>query len=506
MNTLNIIKSSLIGVMIILFLSTSANNITIDSLKVIGAVASTTKQIEFKIGWAMSWRMITQPSNHDAVWVFVKYKDCGSNRWSHVKLNPNAAAHSADFPLEVWADTSVQAGKIDSNGVFVRLSRPDTSCTISNKKVTLEMVNLTPGEHDYRVFGIEMVYIPRSNFYLGDGGTNAEGNYYRFKSGNSDNPYQITKEFDTITWANTFGRLYSSGYVLNAAFNAIPATFPKGYAEIYCMKYEVSQGQYVDFLNTLTVDQAAERAYTGGTYRNSISGSWPNYASVTPDRANNYMCWSDLCAYLDWACLRPMTEMEYEKICRGPINPVKGEYAWGTSNIVNMNTIIMDATTSERCTDAIPGGYGPANYGWDAQQGPYRVGIFSNTASSRREAGASYYGVMEMTGNVDEQVICIYSALSPFNQGINFTRKLGDGELSFTPTPGYSNQGWTTETYTPATGVLYHGVMFRGGGSAAATGGWYIDALEVSSRVEPNTSWFFIYSRQPHTSGGRGVR
>ncbi|OFX68968.1 MAG: hypothetical protein A2X12_05545 [Bacteroidetes bacterium GWE2_29_8] len=493
MKTLNIIKSILIVIMATLFLSSSANNLTIDSVKVIGAAAATTKQIEFKIGWAMAWRMITQPSNHDAVWVFVKYKDCGSNRWTHVKLNPSAAAHSADFPLEVWADTSVQAGKIDSNGVFVRLSRPDTSCTISNKKVTLEMNNLAPGEHDYRVFGIEMVYIPRGNFYLGDGGaTNT------FKNGNTNNPFLVTKEFDTIQWANLLGRLYSSGNVLNVGLTAaIPAAFPKGYAEVYCMKYEVSQGQYVDFLNTISIDQAATRAYTGGLWRNTISGNWPNYASVTPDRANNYMCWADLCAYLDWACLRPMTEFEYEKICRGPINPVQGEFAWGTNLIQNMTTVVLDGTTAERCTDAIPGGYGAANYVWVAPQGPYRVGIFSSTTTSRREAGATYYGVMEMTGNIDENVISIYSGVAPFNQGVNFTRKLGNGELSFTPTPGYTTQtSWTNGTLPDGTGAADRGVMFKGGGcnSAAAN-------CQVSARLGG-----YNYNRAYNTGGGRGVR
>ena len=31
----------------------------------------------------------------------------------------------------------------------------------------------------------------------------------------------------------------------------IPSAYPKGYAAFYCMKYEVSEGQWVDFFNTL---------------------------------------------------------------------------------------------------------------------------------------------------------------------------------------------------------------------------------------------------------------
>ena len=54
----------------------------------------------------------------------------------------------------------------------------------------------------------------------------------------------------------------------------------------------------------------------------------------------NYMTWTDLLAYLDWSCLRPMTEFEYEKICRGPVYPVANEYAWG-----NQTYTLADANT-----------------------------------------------------------------------------------------------------------------------------------------------------------------
>ena len=30
-----------------------------------------------------------------------------------------------------------------------------------------------------------------------------------------------------------------------------------------------------------------------------------------------HISWSDMSAYLDWSGLRPMTELEYEKACRG---------------------------------------------------------------------------------------------------------------------------------------------------------------------------------------------
>ncbi|MEI6972831.1 MAG: hypothetical protein WCL44_15105, partial [bacterium] len=39
--------------------------------------------------------------------------------------------------------------------------------------------------------------------------------------------------------------------------------YPTGYDAFYCMKYELTQGQYVDFLNSLPPDVAAERAFVG---------------------------------------------------------------------------------------------------------------------------------------------------------------------------------------------------------------------------------------------------
>jgi hypothetical protein len=47
-----------------------------------------------------------------------------------------------------------------------------------------------------------------------------------------------------------------------------------------------------------------------------------------------YMCWADCATYADWAGLRPMTELEYEKSLRGPRVPEPeecGSSFWGGS-------------------------------------------------------------------------------------------------------------------------------------------------------------------------------
>ena len=98
------------------------------------------------------------------------------------------------------------------------------------------------------------------------------------------------------------------------------------------MKYEISQAQYAAFLSTLTSTQVSNRYSSSNynSYRNMITGTTGNYSSSLEDVACNYLTWMDGCAYADWAGLRPMTELEYEKACRGTSSPVAGEYAWGT--------------------------------------------------------------------------------------------------------------------------------------------------------------------------------
>src|SRR5208283_4202281 len=63
-----------------------------------------------------------------------------------------------------------------------------------------------------------------------------------------------------------------------------------------------------------------------GSANGSTDGEWI---------AMNYSYWLDAAAYAAWAGLRPYTELEYEKAARGPITPVNGEYAWGSTGITN---------------------------------------------------------------------------------------------------------------------------------------------------------------------------
>jgi len=238
---------------------------------------------------------------------------------------------------------------------------------------------------DIKVFAIEMVYVPQGSFALGSGGSfvGAWGSdgcgkqpFYLYPTTTAT--YPVTSE-NAITIGTSPGNLYyaaNEGYTPVPTYGGdqsgpIPAAFPKGFNAFYCMKYEISQQEYVDFLNSLTRIQQNTRTYTSlgvgvtsVTNRYVMSNSTTAYcrngircdATIPPSDpitfycdlngngiggesddgqciACNYLGGADFSAYLDWSGLRPMTELEFEKACRGTISPVANEYAWGTPYI-----------------------------------------------------------------------------------------------------------------------------------------------------------------------------
>lgn len=461
---------------------TYSNNVVISN---IGLVNDST--IKFDISWDNSWRTASPPYNHDAVWIFIKKKDCASSQWSHVDVNPNANLHSAGNPLEVYID-----GRDENNtakGVFIRRKE------IGYGNITTTTVNLrlnfpSVGEYDYKVSGIEMVQIPEGSYYLG--GSNSVGsiaavqNYVNattFESFKVTSENQLTKDTHIKQLNNTYPIL------------TVPAAFPKGFKEIYCMKYEISQAQFVEFTNCLTSDQAANHVFANAaTNALAITGVWPNRISPTPHRAMTGLTWKNFAAYLDWAALRPMSELEFEKICRGPLDPVKNEYAWGNNTLHETLTITNTGTETESVTN--PNGIGVANLGASTLGQPLRCGFAASPSTNRQTAGASYYGVMEMTGNATEIVVNIQVA-----QGTSYIPNIGDGEVSNLPYPGFANVvGWPS-----IAGSLseFPGIGLKGGG--------YQSSLVTATRkTQGEISNRYLIATDPATTntcnGGRGVR
>lgn len=443
-----------------------ANNLSITSI-----VQPNDSTLQFNISWENSWRTTTAPSNHDAVWIFIKKRECAASQWSHTDISGTTSDHVASSPLQVYLD-----GK-NNKGFFLRRSATGSG-NISNATVSVRLANAIPGQYDFKVLGIEMVYVPQGAFYVGDGGT---ANYQFYTDNSPTNPpYRVTSENAIPSGANSL-----AGYLVPTT--GVPAHFPKGYASFYCMKYEISQGQYADFINMLAYDQALNRYNAvSASYRNMLAGSWPLVSSTTPSRAMIDLSWDDLAAYLDWSALRPMTELEFEKVCRGTATYVLGEYAWGTGIITPASTIINDGTATEAITSPITAGGGIANYG-SSCGGVVRCGFAAKATTTRFQSGASYYGAMEMSGNAAERVISIDHP--------NFDGAVGDGELDVAPNAGFA----TVTSWIPTSSMGSYGIGYRGGD-------WY----NMPVYLETSNRYFIIFYNSFYNSyyntGGRGVR
>ena len=267
------------------------------------------------------------------------------------------------------------------------------------------------------------------------------------------------------------------------------------------MKYSITQQQYVDFLNTLTRPQQKQRtatdlstgitnvtniyvmsATTSPSYRNGIrcnttidaNASVTFYCDLNNNAvmnenddgqhiACNYLSWADGVAYAAWAGLRPMTETEYEKACRGTAVPVAGEYAWGTANITGATSITSSGASDEKANTGANCVYNNAT----AVQGPLRVGVFATATSSREASGATVYGIMEMSGNLWGRVVSLGSAA-----GRTFTGTNGNGQLNTLGNANISSWPGTNAVGSGLRGNHWKGTNFNAKISARDNGNY----------------------------------
>ncbi|MDP6952774.1 MAG: SUMF1/EgtB/PvdO family nonheme iron enzyme, partial [Alphaproteobacteria bacterium] len=425
--------------------------------------------VTFDLAWDWSWRAAWQvkPEQHggketlklenwDAAWVFVKFRKPGADGWKHAILSTDKAAHKAPTgaALDLGSTddgkrgigafvyrASKGHGANNWKGVSLRWLHPASSPDKSGNSAGTGAAKFDPSKVELKVLAVEMVRVPQCAFWLGDGTTkDVVGTFSR---GTGVEPFRITGEQAIGLGsedAQNLGTRDSDGMFAETPddFNRdrarrLPASFPKGYAGFYCMKYEVTQQQYVDYLNLLSYrDQCRAMALNkrqrnahmfggrakskvgtrfdpkaqGNTIEVEVPGVTPpstplvvdrksfvasasiehpgtpaRFKTSTPHVACNGDSQPQVAAYCAWAGLRPMTELEYEKACRGPLLPVANEYAWGTTDI--------DWTR-----------YHNGNKG-----APRRVGAFTTPESDRVQAGASYWGILDLSGNVLETTV-----------------------------------------------------------------------------------------------------
>ena len=457
--------------------------------------AAGTMSVQVDVAWENSWRIEGGAFNHDAAWVFLKYMVRG-DEWRHASLT-GVARTPTGSTVEVASD-----GK---GAMIYMAASGGTAVSYSDLELTWDYAADGLSDADtnrvaVRAFAVEMVYVPQNLFALGGVGTEGQ-RFYRVDANSSlRDPYTVASEA-AIAIGSAVGELYyEAGGQSGDQTGTLPADFPKGFASFYAMKYEVSQQQYVDFYNTLTASQQAALDLTGPTNKNSTAEVNRNAISLQeegsiastflPDLPVNYVRGVQALAFLDWAALRPMTELEFEKLCRGPIDAEANEYAWGSSGIYTDEYIISSAgTPNEAVANADRNGVGVANAVYaatvassTATQGPLRNGIFANGTEdfNRSETGGSFYGLMELSGNLGELVVTAGTA-----EGRAFTGNHGDGTLTASGT--HDVTGW------PATAA---GLGSRGGSYGDPTA-----RLTVADRATAAS-----YDAAIQYNGLRGVR
>lgn len=218
--------------------------------------------------------------------------------------------------------------------------------------------------------------------------------------------------------------------------------YPDGYAGIFVMKYEISQDQYVAFLNKLdpvqqrirsvgaALDEMNPGDFVFGQKRvrpsarngiilttrseNGSSFMFSNNLNQDTKYANqydgqtlacNFLSAEDMLAYADWIGLRPLSEMEYEKISRSPAAnyPFKGEYAWNSTFFAPITGVNNTGAREEQVDRSVNSrANANANDRNNRIGGPVRCGSFASGALDREMAGTSFWGIMELSGNLAE--------------------------------------------------------------------------------------------------------
>lgn len=505
-----------------------ANNISIQKVVITDTnKTAKTAAIRFNISWDNSWR---DEVNWDAAWIFVKFRRPQDSVWRYRHMTLSQTGNSTgsgsttmkfaipdDRKGAFYYRSGVGAGNVKMDSVKLFWNYAADSVTVIDSV-------------EVKVFATEMVYVPQGNFALGDGnGSQKTYNSFQIKSA-PNNFVTITDKWsplvnimvnindngiDDATLHKDGIRISGLGGLdINNDKVADFPDFPTGYRSFYCMKYPVTQGQYADMLNTLSLRDSTfpwmqyydttRLKKVNPKYKQALQNLDPFYSSIPndmqrhtilldsneakyfvsrPDRAFGRGQTNYYEAYSDWAAMRPMTEMEYEKAARGPLPPMYKVYrqtnyynynsdttynwsgfdwAWGNdstiareNNMSNNNSAFRTLTFSgaENGTEIFSNyniykryisplsNYmmgGNVNNGGDGGSGPYRVGIFATDTSSRISSGATYYGIMDFSKNVAQYLV---SAGSSRTRTLSY-KKHGDGILN------YQGQADQTEFFT----------------------------------------------------------
>ena len=394
--------------------------------------------VSFDLAWENSWRAKwEEPADKnvtgkpltveswDAAWVFVKVRLADAQDDAHATL----AAERKDHEVPAGATLDMGLNGDGSGGVGVFIHRSDVGHGPADfKNVKLRWVHgdtTDPSHAALKVHAIAMVYVPEGPFA-------------------SRSPWGHALQTITTPDATKPGGHLESGP------ESLPLhpEWPNGYTAYYFMKYAISQGEYADLLNSMPAGN-----YNGGRYGAQGNGNAWRYSSRlygfngfmiapiaaggckadVPDRMCNLISWPDIQSFMAWAGLRPPTNLEYEKACRGPRAVARGADAWtpaACAPAAGLDTSVLDS----------PSAVGP---------------------------GPSYWGIRELSfsGCVQEWPAVIQNE---FGAGVGYKGQHGNGSP------------WAPEEWPwSAFGDGFSGGIWRNGGYG--TVGQWINATELIS-------------------------
>jgi len=386
------------------------------------------------VSWDNAWNNET---NNDGVWLF--FKSILEDGYRHISV-----LNEGHTTVAVFTDVNPELGfeaMSDGAGVYIYPAIPFRGSISATLRIALNPESFrgfnTRGA-SFLAYGIEMVSIPQGGFQIGSLDTTSL-DYGAFYKPNGDGGFGgiVTIESESESFSvGSSGDVYyraKGGYEGDQA-GEVPNAFPKGVAPFIIMKYEPTEGQYADFLNSLSQAQKAERVIHNEDGYTELGGTIilkeGMFYSLIPNKPSMFMSWADAMAYADWAGLRPMTELEFTKAARGTSSPEEGDFPWGTNTKDQVQRFPNEK-----------GKYVMLN-GWEESD---------LTDENKKYFGASYYWVMDLAGSLWERVVSI-----GHEKGRSFMGSHGDGLLSANGTA--TNADW------PIGDEESGGVGFRGGG------------------------------------------
>ena len=396
------------------FASTSpVNNLAISGTTLYGAASAGLARIGFTIAENNVSTGVSANSGayNTADWIFVKFSTMSGadGSWNHATLTGGT----------VGAGATLTAAS-DSKGVFLNHTTNSAYWT-AGTTVTWDFGadGVDSKTAMVKVFAISMVKIPTGDFIYNAGAVGGSG----FKNYGNGSQATVTDAGPTTGTGNGTNGLPT---------DALPG-WPNGHDTFYIGRYEITQGQYADFLNTIpsALANTLNNTTNANGHNMTASGTYPNkYVAVDPNAAKNYLSFDDGWRYISWAGLRPPTEMEFEKAGRD-LSPDARVYPWGSTPVPDLVTYtppseggtcikkFLNYNNTTGCTKVL-------------DVGRYMSGDVYRTPA---ETGASPWGIADLAGNVWE--LSINSSWATVPQNGNGTPTLP----ASWPVPGAATAG-----------------------------------------------------------------